>query len=900
MKKQSPKDKDKTKTKDQRIKELAKLRKQITKPGKSELQIKQKKLEIETLKKQMEFILGSTKTGLDIIDSEFNIRYIDTEWAKVYGDPTGRKCYEYFMGRNEVCPNCGIVKALETKSRSVTEEVLIKEGNRPIQVITIPFQNQEGEWLVAEVNVDITERKRIEEELRKARNDLEIHVEEQAKDLVKTIEELQSEIAKRKRTEKALHESEEFLRKILENAKEMIALHDLEGRILYYNGPVQYGLKPEDVVGKTIFDLIDQEKAAHIMEQIMQVVKKDEALNFTDNVSWKGKTFWVNYHRYPVKDKDGRIVAVGTIAHDITELKEAEKTLEESEERFRSVVQTATEAIITHDCDVNITFWNHGAENMYGYRPDEVLGKPFTLILPERFRKFHEKDLRNLVSSNVVLHREVSQIPSFGLSKDGREFPTELSVSKWKTRKEVFLTIIVRDITERRQAEKALHVSEERLRCLIRNAASVIVCLSPDHHVIEFNPEAERVFGCDWQEVIGKDYFELFLPEELRGTMAENIKKVLAGEPIRGFEYPVLIADGRKRILSWYINRLTDTMDKPTGVIAIGQDVTCRKRAEDKISHLNHLYTVLTKVNETIVRVRQPEKLYEESCRIAVEDGLFMMAWVGLVDPDTGAIRPVAQRGFVGGYLDKIMASIGTDAPDGLDPVGTAIREGRYAVCDDFKTDPSMLPWREEGLKRGYRSAAAFPLRCGPYIVGAINFYAEGPHFFDNDVIGLLETLSNDISFALEYFESERKREKTEQLMREREERFRLIVENANDAIIMHNNRGEIVAWNRAAEDIFGYSAEETIGKPIAIIIPEQVHEGHQKAITITSKAVDENLHAVKKVKEMVGVRKDGGVITLEGSFSAWKAESDVFFTCILRDCSQISVTRADRLSKSV
>jgi PAS domain S-box-containing protein len=887
LKKQSPKDKDKTKTKDQRIKELAKLRKQITKPGKSELQIKQKKLEIETLKKQMEFILGSTKTGLDIIDSEFNIRYIDTEWAKVYGDPTGRKCYEYFMGRNEVCPNCGIVKALETKSRSVTEEVLIKEGNRPIQVITIPFQNQEGEWLVAEVNMDITERKRIEEELRKARNDLEIHVEEQTKDLVKTIEELQSEIAKRKRTEKALHESEEFLQKILENAKEMIALHDLEGRILYYNGPVQYGLKSEDVVGKTIFDLINQEKAADIMGQIMQVVEKDEALNFTDNVSWKDKTFWVKYHRYPVKDKDGRIVAVGTIAHDITELKEAEKTLEESEERFRSVVQTATEAIITHDCDGNITFWNHGAENIYGYRPDEIMGKPFTLILPERFRKFHEKDLRNLVSSNVVLHRVVSQIPSIGLSKDGREFPTELSVSKWKTRKELFLTIIVRDITERRQAEEALHVSEERLRCLIRNAASVIVCLSPDHRVIEFNPEAERVFGCDWQEVIGKDYFELFLPEEVRGTMAENIKKVLAGGPIRGFEYPVLIADGRKRILSWYINRLTDTMDKPTGVIAIGQDVTCRKRAEDKISHLNHLYTMLTKVNETIVRVRQPEKLYEESCRIAVEDGLFMMAWVGLVDPDTGAIRPVAQRGFVGGYLDKIMASIGTDAPDGLDPVGTAIREGRHAVCDDFKTDPSMLPWREEGLKRGYRSAAAFPLRCGPHIVGSINFYAEGPHFFDNDVIGLLETLSNDISFALECFESERKREKTEQLMRESEERFRLIVENANDAIIMYNNRGEIVAWNRAAEDIFGYSAEETIGKPIAIIIPEQVHEGHQKAITITSKAVDENLHAFKKVKEMVGVRKDGGVITLEGSFSAWKAESDVFFTCILRDCSQ-------------
>jgi PAS domain S-box-containing protein len=120
--------------------------------------------EIEKLKKQIEFILGATKTGLDIIDSEFNIVYIDPEWKKVYGEPTGKKCYEYFMDRKEMCPGCGIPKALETKTITVTEEFLVKEGNRPIQVTTIPFQDENGRWLVAEVNVDISERKKIEEE----------------------------------------------------------------------------------------------------------------------------------------------------------------------------------------------------------------------------------------------------------------------------------------------------------------------------------------------------------------------------------------------------------------------------------------------------------------------------------------------------------------------------------------------------------------------------------------------------------------------------------------------------------------------------------------------------------------------------------------------------------------
>ncbi len=120
---------------------------------------KRAQAETTALKKQMEFILGATKTGLDIIDSDYNMVYIDPEWQKVYGDPKGKKCYQYFMGRRKVCAACGVTKSLAIKKPVVTEETLVKEGNRPIQVTTIPFQNEKGDWLVAEVNVDITERK---------------------------------------------------------------------------------------------------------------------------------------------------------------------------------------------------------------------------------------------------------------------------------------------------------------------------------------------------------------------------------------------------------------------------------------------------------------------------------------------------------------------------------------------------------------------------------------------------------------------------------------------------------------------------------------------------------------------------------------------------------------------
>jgi PAS domain S-box-containing protein len=120
--------------------------------------------EVRGLKQQIEFVLGATKTGLDIIDSEYNIRYLDPESQKPYGRPDGRKCYEYFMSRSESCPGCSAARALQTKTTVVSEAVLASESNRPVQVTSMPFRGRNDEWLVAQVFVDLTERKKMEEE----------------------------------------------------------------------------------------------------------------------------------------------------------------------------------------------------------------------------------------------------------------------------------------------------------------------------------------------------------------------------------------------------------------------------------------------------------------------------------------------------------------------------------------------------------------------------------------------------------------------------------------------------------------------------------------------------------------------------------------------------------------
>jgi len=140
-----------------------------------------------SLRQQMEFILGATKTGLDIIDQDYYIRYIDPQWARHYGDWKNKKCFEYFMDRQSVCPGCAVERAFKTKKTVVSEEILVKEGNRPIMITTIPFQNERGEWLVAEVNMDISDRKKVDNELRRYREHLEELVEERSGQLLQEI-----------------------------------------------------------------------------------------------------------------------------------------------------------------------------------------------------------------------------------------------------------------------------------------------------------------------------------------------------------------------------------------------------------------------------------------------------------------------------------------------------------------------------------------------------------------------------------------------------------------------------------------------------------------------------------------------------------------------------------------
>ncbi len=133
--------------------------------------------------------------------------------------------------------------------------------------------------------------------------------------------------------------------------------------------------------------------------------------------------------------------------------KDMERRLRESEEKYRSVVDTAIEAIMTTDTHMHIYFWNHTAETIFGYTIDEAKGKHFSFIIPERNRKKVQNEMNRMILTEGA-YAGAKTTECIGLRKDGSEFPMEFSLASWIIKQTIYFTIIARDITERKKIEQ--------------------------------------------------------------------------------------------------------------------------------------------------------------------------------------------------------------------------------------------------------------------------------------------------------------------------------------------------------------------------------------------------------------------------------------------------------------
>jgi signal transduction histidine kinase/ActR/RegA family two-component response regulator len=195
-------------------------------------------------------------------------------------------------------------------------------------------------------------------------------------------------------------------------------------------------------------------------------------------------------------------------------------------------------------------------------------------------------------------------------------------------------------------------------------------------------------------------------------------------------------------------------------------------RAERQALSLGRLYRLLSMLNEAIVRIHERQGLLQEVCRIAVQEGLFRLAWIGLIDSPNRTIESAAQCCFDESFLPKLSVSL-ENGPEADTPAGIAIREERYNICNDIAADPRMAFWQDNAQKQGFRACGAFPLRIGGEIVGTLTLYADRPGFFTAEETALLESLADNLSFALESMDREAKRLQAEEALQESGKKLR-------------------------------------------------------------------------------------------------------------------------------
>lgn len=291
-----------------------------------------------------------------------------------------------------------------------------------------------------------------------------------------------SDITKSKIMEKALKDNEQRLKAILYGSPIPAFVIDKNHRVLYWNKALEKssGMSSENLIGtdehwKAFYSgkrpsmadiLVDNDIGALSKWYIDGVNPSDsveDAYESTDFFSKLGKNGkWLHVTASAIKDSQGSIVGAVETLEDVTERKKAEESLKESEGRFRSVVESSTDAIIIGDNNMNIISWNMGARKIFGYTDEEIIGKHMTKIVPMEYRKEHE----NISTENITILEKPVEME--GLRNDGLRFPMEILLTSWSMDGEQFCTAFIRDITRRKDVEGKIKSSLKEKEVLLK------------------------------------------------------------------------------------------------------------------------------------------------------------------------------------------------------------------------------------------------------------------------------------------------------------------------------------------------------------------------------------------------------------------------------------------------
>jgi len=277
------------------------------------------------------------------------------------------------------------------------------------------------------------------------------------------------------------------------------------------------------------------------------------------------------YDREELRHTLRRAIGVKDLA---VKVERVEHLLNQSEERFRSLVESATDAIVLADHRGFIVSWNRSASALFGYADEEVIGQPLTLLMPARYRHAHEQGLARMASTGKGRVMG-SVIEVHGLKKDGTEFPIELSLATWTSTEHTYYSGIIRDISERKKAERAVEESQERFRQLAEHIREVFWMTDPTkQQMLYVSPGYEEIWGrsCESLYASPQSWLDAIHPEDRARVLEAALHKQAVGTYDE--QYRILRPDGAIRWISDRAFPIRDSSGIVYRIVGLAGDIT--------------------------------------------------------------------------------------------------------------------------------------------------------------------------------------------------------------------------------------------------------------------------------------------------------------------------------------
>ncbi|MBI5769937.1 MAG: PAS domain S-box protein [Verrucomicrobia bacterium] len=490
---------------------------------------------------------------------------------------------------------------------------------------------------------------------------------------------------------------------------------------------------------------------------------------------------------------------------------EAERERRSAVERLTVVLRHANDVILLFDEKMGIVEANERALEVYGRTMAEMRQLTAPDLRAPATQAATERDFAQALTPQGLVFETTHQ------RKDGSTFEVEVSAQRVEIDGRPHVLSIIRDITERKRLAAETARQEARFRLIFDLAPVGLLLTSPDGGEELVNAEHERITGAAAAGSPVPGALACVPPPADSAGPEAGEAGFLRGETDHfTVEKRYLRADGS---VAWA--QLTKRLfrDPATGApkaLTTLVDLTQRKLHEAEIERLNRVYLVISRVNQVLVRVKNRAELFAGVCHVLVEVGGFRLAWVGRLNTATDAIEPVAAAGDEGGYLPGLRIATDAMVPEGRGPTGTAVREARTCVCNDFFADPATVPWRERAARAGFQSVIALPLRCEGRVLGVLTVHAAEKDFFAPREVGLLEETAANASFALEVFLGEERRREAEAAVRASERRLQFLI-TSTPAIIYSLGVGgdyRTTYLSPNLTEVLGYDPEQARADP--------------------------------------------------------------------------------------